>query len=216
MKIRTLLTAVALATSIVITNQAFGAITVTQSAAPAPTFSNLITFDAPGTPTGAVPNNYYSGLGLTMYSGVDANNFGVVNGNSIWPWLSASNGNVAIGNFGLFLEFAGGATSISFQGWGNAGAPSPFGGGFWVWAIDGQGNPINTDTFTPAFGGIGNEWYTVTATGSDVINRIYINNNSNIGAETIINNLSWNPVPAPGGLALLSLTGLVGGRRRRA
>lgn len=214
MKLEATLTTAAIGAALVLSAPASAGYNVTQTAAPAPAYSTLINFES--APAGANPSNTYSGLGLSMYSGVDPSGFGVADGNGIWPWLPASNGNVAAGNFGLFLDFAPGATSVSFQAWGDAGAPSMFGGGIWVWVLDGQGNVIsNADVFTPAWGGIGNTWYNVTTTGGSTIEHLLISNNSNIGSETIIDNLSWTPAPAPGAFALLGVAGLVGGRRRR-
>lgn len=213
-KIKATFTVAGIGATLTLATPALADYIVTQSGSPAPTYSQSITFDEPGTPTGVVPSNHYEPLGLTMGSGADVNSFGIGDASGIFPWVGT--GNVASGSFGLFLEFGPGATAVSFQGWGDAGSPGPFGGGFWVWVLDSEGNVLsNFDVFTPAWGGSGDTWYTVTATGGDEIEYLLINNNSNIGSETFIDNLSWQPVPAPGAIALIGVAGLVVGRRRR-
>lgn len=217
MKTFTLCSNVAAASALLIsTSSALGDYTVTQSSSPAPTYDQLLTFDEPGTPTGSVPSDHYASIGLTMFSGVDPNAFAIADVTGVFPWVGT--GNIAAGSFGLFLEFSAGTTAVSFQGWGDAGAPGPFGGGFWVWVLDGDGNVLSDfDTFEPAWGGLGDTWYNVTATGGDDIRYLLINNNSSIGSETFIDNLSWQPaIPAPGALALLGVAGLIGVRRRRS
>ena len=52
---------------------------ITQQAAPAPTYSTVLNFDEPGAPTGFVPSNYWAGLGLASLT--DGANPGVPIGN---------------------------------------------------------------------------------------------------------------------------------------
>ena len=78
---------------------------------------------------------------------------------------------------------------------------------------EGSGS-IDGTVFNPAWGGIGDTWFNITATGGDSFSHIVI---AGMGffPETFVDNLSWNTVPAPGAIALLGL-GLVRGRRRSA
>jgi len=188
-----------------IAGQALAAVTATQGAS-APTFSEAITFDEAGTPTGLVPSNYWASQGITITDGSNPS-VPVGNVNGMFPWVD--NSNVADGSsFGLFLTFAPNATEVSFQLWSSAGAPGPF-GGLYIYA-----NDQFVNSFTPAWGGTGDTWYTVSTTDGSEITSLAIIGGGIFPPAVFMDNLSWNQIPAPGALALLGLA-LAGTRRRR-
>lgn len=187
--------------------------TFTQSAAQTPTYGTQLNFDAPGTPTGVVNANYWQAdYGLSIFTGADVTSSFIGNFNSSFPWLP--NNNACAGAFGIYLSFDQAVTNLSFQAWSNAGPPTFMGGGLRVLLLDSNFDVIDGNIYTPAWGGVGNSWFNISATGTSTFSFVLIEGNSST-AETIIDNLSWNTVPAPGAAALLVL-GLAGSRRRRA
>ena len=215
MKILTALTITAGTAAIALAAPAHAAINVTQQSAPAPTYSNLITFDEPGTPAGGlVPSNYWSSLGITITDGVNGANTVVDDVSGFLPWINT--GNVNIGTFGVFLSFNSEVSSMSFQAWDPSGPPDLFGNGLAVLLFDVNDNFLGGNSFTGAWGGIGDEWFDVTTTGGDTFRKAVIFNNS-FDPTTFVDNLSWEKanVPAPGALALLTVAGMLGRRRTR-
>lgn len=189
------------------------AISITQSAAPAPTYSTLLTFDEPGTPTGLVPSNYWASYGLTITDGVNGNNTVIDDVTGTFPWVGT--GNVDVGTFGVYMTFDQEVTEMSFQAWDPSGPPSPFGNGLYIYLTDIDDNIIGFGSFTGAWGGIGDTWFDVTTTGGDTFRKAIIFNNS-FDPTTFVDNVSWNIVPGPGSLCVLALGFLGGVRRRRA
>ena len=90
------------ATALIITTPAFAAVTVTRTAAPAPTYGTTLNFDEVGGPTGGnVPPNSWASLGLaTLDSGAGGGGF-VGNVNASFPWMP--NDNIWAGPFGAFM-----------------------------------------------------------------------------------------------------------------
>lgn len=190
--------------------------TVAQTNAAAPTYANTLNFDEAGGPTGVVPANGWTSYGLTTLRDQNAGTGYVAPGSSIYPWMTNTT-NVMYGTFGIEIVFETAVTDLSFQLWTNGGNPSPFGGGSYFYADnDDAGNPFNLGNgFNGAWGGIGNSWFDIHATGGDSIKRLFIVVNTFGFPEAMLDNLSWNTVPGPGAAALLAL-GLAGRSRRRA
>lgn len=186
---------------------------ITQQAAPAPTYSNLITFDEPGTPTGVVPNSTWSDLGITITDGVNPNAVVVGDVSGTFPWINT--GNVAEGAFGIQLAWDSAVTELSFQAWDPSGPPTPFGGGVFVVLFDENDNELQSGAFTGAWGGLGSTWFNITTSGASSFRRAVIFNNSFGNSTSWVDNISWNAVPTPGALALLAIGALGAGRRRR-
>ena len=198
----------------VIAAPALASVTVTQQAAPAPTYATLLNFDEPGGATGAnVPNSSWSAAPWyipTLQSGEGTNFVGD---------NSASTGqgtNSYYGPYGVFINFGQDLTEISFQAWDSSGPPSPFGGGMIVALInDGnEGSPVFVQSYTPAYGGAGNSWFNITTAGGTVFDEVRVLGNG-FFPQTYMDNISWNAVPEPTSLALLGLGGLALIRRRR-
>jgi hypothetical protein len=103
---------------------------------------------------------------------------------------------------------------MSFQAWDDSGPPTPFGGGLAV-ALFNDGQKVGFQFFTPAFGGVGKTWFNITTSGASVFDEVRVLGFASIGSNTIMDNLSWNAVPTPGGIAVL-LMGLAGRSRRRS
>lgn len=210
MKTQMMFAAAATSAAIGLTTSAFGAFGFTQSAGPAPTYSTLLTFDEPGGPTGVVPNNAWSSLGITIHSGVDVDNAFIGNP-SQWdppaPWIDS---NIVEGPFGVFLHFSTPVSELSFQAW------ETFGGQLGIFITNADGSvQYGGEAFQGAWGGLGDTWYNVTATGGDSISHVVITGLGFFTGNAIVDNISWNNVPGPGSLALLGIAGLAGSRRRR-
>jgi hypothetical protein len=187
-------------------------ITVTNTTEAAPTYSTVLNFDEAGAPSGELPpSTWQSDFGLTINGGAGnpfVGNLGGIYG----PW--AGTGNAIVAPFGLFLNFDNDLTEFSFQAWDPSGPPTPFGGGLHVhYFLDGV--HLGTQSVTPAWGGVGKTWFNITTTDGSRFDEVRVLGGSFIGSDTIMDNLSWNAVPGPGGLAFL-LFGLASRSRRRA
>jgi hypothetical protein len=193
---------------------AFGGYTLAQTAAPAPTYGTTLTFDEPGGPTGNVATDAFQSVGISVFDSGDGFLREVRDrtGDPGFGW--AGTGNSAWLPFGAFLTFDQDLTAFSTQVWDSSGPPSPFGGGMIVALFD-DGNFVSQWVIDPAFGGVGDEWIDITTDGGSVFDEVRLVGQG-FPADTYIDNLSWNVVPAPGAGALLGLAGFVGARRRRA
>jgi hypothetical protein len=109
------------------------------------------------------------------------------------------------------MTFGDDLTNFSGQVWDPSGAP-PFGGaGIFVYN---DGAEIANLFIEPAWGGIGDSWIDVSATDGMVFDEIRIVG-FGFDPSTFVDNLSWNAVPTPSGLAVLGLGGIVMSRGRR-
>jgi MYXO-CTERM domain-containing protein len=189
-------------------------ITVTQGSS-APTYSTTLNFDEPGAPTGAdLPGNSWSAYGVTeLISGAGNNFVGDVSGLPGYGWVGATN--VFVGPFGVFMMLDTDVTEFSMQFYDNSGPASGFGGGAAI-ALFNDGDEVGFYFVeNPAWGGFGDSWFDIVATDGMVFDEVRALG-FGFGPESIVDNLSWNAVPAPGAAALLALGGLTGLRRRRA
>jgi len=189
-----------------------GAISVTQGSS-GTTYSTTLNFDEAGGPTGFVNTGDWAGLGLASISSAD----GVHQVNdytaSVGPWVGT--GNSFFGNFGVTMVFDSDLTHFSAQAWDPSGPSSFSGGGFKGVALhDGVEVGSFFSSPGPAWGGLGDEWWDVTATDGMVFNEVQLFG-FGFSPTTYVDNISWNAVPAPSGLALIGLGGFVASRRRR-
>lgn len=207
-----LATGALVATALALSSAALAEISIVQTTAAAPTYTTQLTFDEPGAPTGQLPpNTWVPDYGLTIEGGAGNPFVGDLSG-IFGPW--AGTGNAITANFGLFLTFDTALTEMSFQAWDDSGPPTPFGGGLAV-ALFNDGQKVGFQFFTPAFGGVGKTWFNITTSGASVFDEVRVLGFASIGSNTIMDNLSWNAVPTPGGIAVL-LMGLAGRSRRRS
>lgn len=183
----------------------------------APTYGTTLTFDEPGGPTGATATNAFAGSHGVSYldAGDGAPYVSDVTGTPGYGWCGTGNSLTAV--YGVFMQFDSNITEFSAQFWDPSGPPSFFGGGAVAFLFDNgvQVGDLAGYSFTPAWGGVGDEWVHVTTDGGSVFDEIRI-----LGfgffPESHMDNASWNAVPAPGAAALLCVAGLGGTRRRRA
>jgi len=184
-------------------------INVTQGAS-GTTYTTTLNFDEPGGPIGAgLANNLWAGIGLADMAAGDGNN---VVDNFTQPWIGTDN--AFLGNFGVFMTFDSDLTNFSGQFWDPSGPPGPMGGGLGVFVFN-DGAEVANSFVTPSWGFVGDDWLDITATDGMVFDEIRILG-FGFDPTTYADNLSWNAVPAPGGVAMLGLAGVVAGRRRRA
>jgi len=176
----------------------------------APTYTGFsLNFDEPGTPTGSVsPATWQGSHGVVIQAGTGNPDVG-----AFQPFFGAwlGEGNAIAGPFGLFMNFDTDLTGLSMQVWDPSGAPSPFGGGLGVFVFN-NGVEIASGSFTPAWGGVGNQWLHVSGGEFDDVRVLGFG----FSPTTYGDNLSWDVVPAPSAAALLGVAGLVGARRRRS
>jgi hypothetical protein len=187
--------------------------TVTQGPT-GPTYAGQqLNFDEPGGPVGIVsPDAWLADYGVSIQAGDGTpwvDDWATITGQ---PWLGENNS--FFGNFGVFITFDQDVTEFAGQFWDPSGPPSPFGGGLYVYLFD-DGNQVAVTEHTPAWGGIGDTWFDITTDGGSVFDEVRLLG-FGFTPTTYADNLSWNPVPAPGTLALLGLAGVLGRRRRRA
>lgn len=189
-------------------NAALGDITVSQSAS-GMTYGTALNFDAD--PTGPAATDTWAASGLASINSGDGGGVIVNDWSSIiGPWIGS--GNSLFGNFGIFMNFDQDLANFSAQVWDPSGPPSPF-GGLGIFVFD-DGNEVANLVIEPAWGGLGDSWVDITGTDGMVFDEIRIVG-FGFDPSTFADNLSWNSVPTPSGVAVLSLGGLVMSRRRR-
>lgn len=203
---------------------AFGAYTVTQSNAQNPVAGSSITFDEPGVPfwNGVDPIDpddpafdnqqlfYQDSDGIAFGFG-DFTFLGIADWDAVYGMAGGNGtGNSILGTFGVRMEFSGDITELDFQGWTDA-SPPPFGGlGFFLFDDDVQvGGSFD---LTPVYGTTDDSWFHAAATGGDKFDEIRFFGGN--GFQTIVDNITFTTIPAPGALALFGLAGLAGRRRR--
>ncbi|MHC5007237.1 MAG: hypothetical protein ACYTGF_07770 [Planctomycetota bacterium] len=206
-------TTIAAMTIVAASGPAWAGYAITQGPT-APTYTGkTLNFDEPGGPTGFVTTDaWLASHGLTIDAGdgvPQVDDWATITGQ---PWLG--NVNSFYGNFGVFMTFESDLSAMSLEVWDPSGPPGPFGGGLAVYMFD-NGVEVASSFVTPAWGGIGDTWFDITADGGDVFDEVRI-----LGwgftPTTYADNMSWDVVPGPGSLALLAVAGLVSRRRRRA
>jgi MYXO-CTERM domain-containing protein len=210
MKTQMMFATAAMSAAIGLTTSAYGAFSFIQTAGPAPTYDTLLTFDEPAGPTGVVPADTWSSLGITIHSGVDVNNAFVIIP-SAWdppaPWIDS---NVVEGPFGVNLHFSTPVNALSLQAW------ETFGGELGIFITNADGSVvIDGASYQGAWGGLGDTWYNITATDGDSISHVVITGLGFFTGNAVVDNISWSNVPGPGSLALLGIAGLASSRRRR-
>lgn len=173
------------------------------------TYATTLNFDEPGGPVGSgLANDAFASTGLADMAAGDGNN---VVGDFAEPWIGTDN--AFFGNFGIFMTFDNDLTNFSAQVWDPSGPPGPIGGGLGIFVFN-DGVEVANSFVTPSWGFVGDDWIDISGTDGMVFDEIRL-----VGfgftATTYADNLSWNVVPAPGGLALIGLTGCFAGRRRR-
>lgn len=186
-------------------------ITVTQGDS-APTYATTLNFDEVGGPTGVIDPGAYAGIGITELQAGDGTPFVGDNDTPQGGW-GLGTGNSFFGAFGVFITFDSDLTEFSSQVWDPSGPPSFSGGGLGFFFFDDGVEVGSAFDITPAWGGLGDTWFDVTTTGGSVFDEVRI-----LGfgffPTTVVDNMSWNAVPAPSSALILSV-GLVGLRRRR-
>lgn len=207
-RVATLFSVVGLAA---LATSATAAVTATVGAS-APTYTDrAIDFDAPGTPTGVVSKNTWLASHDVVIDAGDGQPVVDALQPFYGPW--AGTGNSFFGNFGIFMEFPVEGTALSMRVWDPSGSPSPFGGGAIV-LVEKAGVELALTSFTPAWGGVGNEWLHITTGPGESFDRVAILG-FGFNPTTIGDDISWDVVPAPSSVALLAMAGLAGTRRRR-
>ncbi|MBS0189880.1 MAG: hypothetical protein U0573_13130 [Phycisphaerales bacterium] len=213
---KTTVSALALLAAAGLGSSANAAFTMTQQSAPAPTYSTVLNFDAPGSPTGTVASNSWLSLGVeSLFSGVDSSSIDIVpvSSNPGFGWLGS--GNTAVGPFGVYMKFTGQVSSLSAQYWDDSGPGSFFGGGAGVILYK---NGVQVDflsILSPAYSPTGKSWINIVGSGGSTFDEVDFVG-FGFSPTAYVDNISWNSVPAPSAAALLALSGLVAGRRRRA
>lgn len=184
-------------------------VTVAQGAS-GTTYGTTLNFDEIGGPTGVVATDAWAGIGVAELQAGDSVPF-VGDASGIHPWIS--DGNSFLGNFGVFMTFDTDLTSFSGQFWDPSGNPGPFGGGMGIFVYN-DGVEVANSFVTPAWGGLGDSWIDVSTTDGMVFDEIRVLG-FGFGPTTYADNLSWNAVPTPSGLAVLAIAGVASTRRRR-
>jgi hypothetical protein len=207
-------TLAAMGIAAIVGSPALGGYTITQGSSANIYTGFSLNFDEPGGPTGPVATTAWLGShGLTIDAGDGApqvDNWDIAHAAG---WGLGDN-NSFFGNFGVFMTFDSDLDALSLELWDPSGPPSPFGGGLSVFLFN-DGVEVSSASVEPAWGGFGDSWFDIMASGGDVFDEIRI---LGFGFEptTYADNLSWNTaIPAPGSLALLALAGVVGRRRNR-
>ncbi|MCB9846058.1 MAG: hypothetical protein H6811_08745 [Phycisphaeraceae bacterium] len=188
-------------------------VTITQGDS-APTYPSLLTFDEVGGPVGAVVGDEWSPMGISQLVSGDGSQFvGNLHSNPGFGWLPDNN--LLYAPWGAFLTFDGDVDAFSVRYWDSSGPATFSGGGAAVVALN---DGIEVAFFfvdNPAYAGVGDEYFNIVADNGSVFDEVRM-----LGfgffPEAFVDDISWNPAPAPASGALLALGGLVATRRRRA
>lgn len=197
-------------------NAANAAFSFIQSSSAQPTYSNVLNFDAPGSPTGPCAGDAFAAFGVSsLVTGTDPGAY-VTQMNTIpgYGWLGT--GNVATGAFGLYMKFSSEVSQLSVQYWDNSGPGSFFGGGA-ILVLSKNG--VQVDSYfiqNPAFGPAGKPWFNITSSGGSTFDQIDFVGFGSASADAFIDNVSWTSIPTPASAALLVFGGTLITRRRRA
>lgn len=204
--------AIAVAAAGMFASYAFAGYTIAQGTS-APTYGTTLNFDEPGGPTGVVDPASWTSIGVTELQAGDGQPV-VDDFSGSLPWVN--DGNAFYGNFGVFLTLDTDVTEMSMQIWDPSGDPSPFGGGFGVFLFS-NGDPTEVASYsgTPAWGGIGDEWVNITTDSGSTFDEVRILG-FGFNPTTYADNMSWNAVPEPASLTLLTIGAMALVRRRRA
>jgi len=191
---------------------AMAAITVTYEEAPAPTYAVTLNFDEPGGPTGEVaPTAFQATHGLSLYSGSGTQIVDDWATQLTLPWLG--DGLSIYTPWGAFMEFDTPLTEFSCQYWDTSGPGGPFGGGAAVVALSDGEEVANFYVANPTFSETGPTWVNITTDGGSTFDEVRL-----VGfgffPEAYMDNASWNLVPEPAGLVLLSVASVFALRRR--
>jgi hypothetical protein len=188
---------------------------ITQSDTETAYTGNSVDFEDAPTGVNMDPFDFYQASnGITFTSG---NGFMVA---SNWDDTDgidggASPGGIQLaGGFQVNMQFEQDVTELSWQGWADGQPAFPFGGINVFVFNDGVEVAAYFGDFAP-FGGVGDEWFNVVATGGDSFDEIRFFNPSFQSFSAYVDNISFNNVPEPGTFGLLSIVGLVVFRRRR-
>lgn len=216
--LRTHVSAAIVVAGLTLVSTAGAAITITQTAAAAPTYSTQLNFDQPGSPAGVpIPSDSFAAWGISNFGSGDnpnAVNVGQVNTNPGFGWLGT--GNVAHSAWGLMINFSNQLSAFSGQYWDDSGPGTFFGGGAVVVALKGGVEVGSLFLTAPAFSPTAKSWIDITTTDGDTFDEVRL-----VGfgffPTAYADNLSWEvAVPAPSSLGVLALGGIIAGRRRRA
>lgn len=202
-------------TALALTSAANAQVTVTYSAS-APSYTNTLNFDEPGQATGVVPPSSWNSLGISsLDAGVGGGGF-VGDLNSIFGVTWLGTGNSFLGTFGSFLNFSGDVTEFSCQYWDDSGPATFLGGGAIVVALN-DGNEVGSFFINlPTWNATGPTWVNITTAGTSVFDEVRFVGFGRVSPQAVIDNLSWNVVPAPASAGVLALGVLAAARRRRA
>jgi hypothetical protein len=206
------LTCAALSTAALVSTSVFGGYLVEQGPS-APTYTDYaLDFDEPGGPTGMVPPDAWLGThNLIIDSGVGGGGEVAAFGDLLGWDLGDENS--WKGPYGGFMTFQEDLTGMSLEVWDPSGPEEPWGGGMSVYLFN-DGIEVAFNFFDAPWGGEGDTWLNLVADGGDVFDEVRILGWGMI-PETYMDNMSWDVVPSPGGLAIMALAGLAARGRRR-
>lgn len=189
-------------------------VTVTYSGS-APAYTNTLNFDESGGPTGALIGNEWTGYGISNFvSGADGGFVGDLNANLGVTWLGT--GNVWAGSWGGFMSFSQGLTELSCQYWDDSGPATIFSGGALVVAFSGGAEVGSLFIENPTWSATGPTWVSITTDAGSTFDEVRFVGFGWNGPTAVLDNMSWNTVPAPASAGAIAGFCALAARRRRA